>query len=504
MLDFDLDPDINVVAEASKFYNPKLTPATMSMHLDPTWIPAKHLLYISTKVATAVHNGGGRIIISLPPRHGKSRMLSIGSTVWGLETYPGYYFGLCTYGSQLSLDFSGTVRDQLERNQDKLDVRIRKGSNRIDKFLTENDGGVMAFGVGGAMTGRGFHVFFLDDYIKQLKEALSPTYRQQIWDWFVTTAFTRLEPGATVVIVATRWHDDDLIGRIIKEMKDAWEYIRIPALAEDNDPLGRAVGEALFPERYDVEALLSIKRMLGSFWFSAIYQQNPRDDESRMANKDWLQYTGNLPNPNTLTWGRIWDFAGLKNAGDYTVGLKLGADKPNYRGYITDIRRGQMSPDSVDELFKAVAKEDGKHVTIYIAQEPGASGLITTNHFKKLVPGHKVIGVPELTNKAAKAHAMLAGAERGDLLLKLAPWNECFADEFDAFPAGEHDDQIDCAAIGWNKMIGIPKASATWGRSGSDDKGDTAIRGARTAGTSVVWGRRPSGLIVPNKRTIGK
>jgi predicted phage terminase large subunit-like protein len=442
-------------------------------------------------------------------------MLSIGGTTWGLENFPGYNIGLCTYGAELSKDFSQAVRDQIERNPDKLETRIRQGSNRIDKFLTETDGGVMAFGVGGAMTGRGFNLFFLDDYIKQLKEALSPVYRQQLWDWFVTTAFTRLEPGATVIIIATRWHGDDLIGRLLKEQPGLWTYIKLPAIAESNDPLGRNVGEALFPERYDLDALLGIKRMLGSFWFSALYQQDPRDDESRMANKEWLQYIHTVPAPNTLDWCRAWDFGGLKKTGDYTCGLKMGANKEKKQAFITDIVRGQWTPDDVDTLFVETARADGPHCLILIAQEPGASGIITTNHFKKLLKqkelyGYTVLGIPELTGKSAKAHGMLAGAERGDLILKYAQWNDCFANEFDGFPNAEYDDQIDCVAIAWNKMIGITKLSATWGRTPAGTGATTTttapgdsvntVRGTRSGNSGVIWGRRgSSGLIVPKK-----
>lgn len=490
--------------ELNRLYNPKLTPATMAAYLDPSWIPARHLMFISAKVASAIKRGKGRIIVSVPPRHGKSRMLSIGSTTWVNETFPDYNVGLVTYGLSLSTDFSGAVRNQIEQNPDKLSVRIGRRSNRIDKFLFEgHDGGVFAAGLGGVLTGRGFHVLFLDDYIKQLKEAISPTYRQQTWDWWITTAYTRLEPGATVVIVATRWHSDDLIGRTLQEFGNEWEYIRLPAIAESNDPLGRNPGEALFPERYDIESLQSIKKMLGSFWFSAIYQQNPKDDESSMANKEWLQYTGNMPHPHSLTWARIWDFAGLKDAGDYTCGLLMGADKPNERAYIGDIVRGQHSPADIDKLFKSTAEHDGKGVPIIICQEPGASGLITTNHFKQLLgPGYQVEGVPELQNKISKAHGMLAGAERGDLILKLAPWNAAFADEFDDVPDGAHDDQIDCAAVGWNKLIGVPKIGATWGRKAGPESGNGAIRAspAQSRG-GIVWGKRKSGLFVPNKRT---
>jgi predicted phage terminase large subunit-like protein len=498
---------MNQPIDLRQFYNPKLTPATLTAYLDDKWIPAPHLMYVSAKVATAVQKGGGRLIISLPPRHGKSRMLSIGGTTWVLENYADRNVGLCTYGADLSVDFSGAVRTQIELNSQKLDCRIATGFNRVDRFKTERNSWVFAFGLKGAIIGRGFHVFFLDDFIKNLKEATSATYRQEVWDWFITTAITRLEPGSTVVIIATRWHLDDLIGRLIREDPHTWEYVRIPAIAEDDDPIGRRPGEALFPQRYDLEHLDKIRRLMGSFWWSAIYQQDPRGDTAKLANKEWLQYLNSeaLPNPNHLSWGRFWDFAGKKKGGDYTVGLLFGADKPRKTGYIYDVKREQLSPNELDNLVKTTAESDGKGVPVYILEEPGASGLITTEHFKKLLKGFTTVhGVPEVINKVAKAHSMLAGAERGDLYLKMAHWNETFADEFDRFGHEcDYDDQVDCAAVGWNKLIGIIEMGTTWGRTPVSD--DPNVRGSvpsdpRQVGTSkgVTWGRSSSGnLIVP-------
>jgi predicted phage terminase large subunit-like protein len=162
--------------------------------------------------------------------------------------------------------------------------------------------------------------------------------------------------------------------------------------------------------------------------------------------------------------------------------------------------RGQWSPDRLDKIFEETAKADSPEIPIVIGREPGASGLITTNHFKKLLgPQFRIRDVPELQNKVTKAHGMLAGAERGDLILKYAPWNEAFADEFDSIPDGEHDDQIDCAAIGWNELIGVPKISAVWGRSNAAPDSTQQNTPARSSG-GVIWGKRKSGLVVPIKR----
>lgn len=493
------------MAGIESIYNPKLTPATMTAYLDPSWIPSPHLMFISAKVATAVKKGNARLIVSVPPRHGKTRMLSIGSSVWTAENFTKHSIGLCTYAATLSTDFSQIIRDQLTFNEGLLDTRIRQGSNRIDRFLTVSGGAIYAFGIGGTITGRGFHVFFIDDYIKDIKEANSATVRQAIWDWFTTTAMTRLEPGASVIIVATRWHEDDLIGRIIKQDKGIgdWEYIRIPAIAEKGDVLGRQVGEALFPERYDIAALHKIKRLLGSHYFSAIYQQDPRSDASKLARKEWLRHlsASEMPHPHTLEWGRFWDLASLQEAGDYTAGLLAGANKAKACMYIKHVVREQLSPEGVNKLVASTAESDGKGVIIYIEQEPGSSGAHTINSFKNMLEGYHVIGVPVIKNKVVKGAGVLAAAERGDVFLQYGNWNSEFEDEWDGFPTADYDDQFDCAATAYNQLVGELTLGATWGREHENNKDkDQAVRAAAAGPvTGATWGRRRSGLAVPRR-----
>lgn len=490
---------------SAQLFNPKLTPATLTHYLDPKWIPAKHLAYISAKVAAGIKRGGARIIVSVPPRHGKSRMLSIGTTVWTLEEFPEYFVGICSYGRDLSTDFSGAVRDQIEQNPEKLDVRLRQGSNRIDRFLTNRNGGVFAVGLGGPLTGRGFHVFLLDDYIKQLKEALSQTYKTYAWEWFRTTAMTRLEPGASVVIVATRWVEDDIIGMILKEDPESWDYVRIPAIAEEGDVLGRVPGEPLFPERYPIAELERIKKLLGSRWFGAIYQQDPSDDESKITRKEWLRYADHLPSRNVLRWGRFWDLAGTQGGGDYTCGLLAGGSKLAGRLFLADMQRVQYSPENTEKLVLQTAEKDGKDVPIYIEEDPGAAGKIVISNYKKLLKGYQVTAIPTMVNKVVKAQGVAAGAERGDLVLQKAGWNKDFEDEWDSFgPDAAHDDQIDVVSDAWNTIIGKHALSATWGSKdlepqvGADGEASVAIRGEAPAPTTgATWGRRDSGLLVP-------
>jgi len=446
--------------------NWKLTPATLAVHLSKgNWIPAKHLSYISVKVAQAIAKGNGRIIVSMPPRHGKSSLLSTWTPVWALEHFPSSQIMVTSYGADLSQDFGREIRNILQSNQQQLKSQIKKDSNRVAKFETDSGGSVTSIGMSGAITGRGADILLVDDYIKELKEALSPTFRDQIWNWFVTVAMTRLEPGASVIIVATRWHSDDLIGRILKRFPKDWEYIRFPGLAEPNDPLGRAVGDPLFPERISKQSLIENKALLGTVYFNALYQQTPVDETSQLANPEWLHIVDEVPYPHLCKYLRVWDFAASALEGDYTVGGLFAFDSKTQQLYLVNILRKQFSAGQVEQLVKATADFDGLNTSILIEQEPGASGLQLVDHFKRnVLPHHIVKSIRATTSKEVRAQPMLAAAEAGGISLVKGPWNAAYLEEFGTFPGGEHDDQIDVTSMAFNELVARKFFSPVWGK----------------------------------------
>ena len=450
----------------------KLTPATFAHKISRgQWIPAPHLMYISSRIAKRIAAGNARIIISAPPRHGKSQLSSIYTPAWVLERFPQFKTILAGYGADLATGFSRQVRDifQDQENFNLLTTRVRKDSSRVEAFLTEQGGGMYAVGLGGAITGRGANVLLIDDYIKEIKEALSPAYRDYIWNWFVTTAFTRLEPNGSCIIIATRWHSDDLIGRILQNFPEQWEYIEIPAIAEEGDLLGRSVGEALFPERYPIEKLLELKETLGGIFFQALFQQKPVDESKKMTDSRWIKTV----NPKDIhyqvlqdvTWARVWDLAATEGGGDYTVGSKLGYTKRHNHTYIANIFRKQLSPGQVEEKVREIAIEDGVDVKIYIEQEPGSSGIALIDHYKRnVLPEFMVEAVPAVNNKVVRSQPFLAAAEGGNVSKYEGVWNETWDKEFDSFPGGENDDQVDTISAGYQKLSGKRIFSASWGR----------------------------------------
>ncbi len=467
---------------ASKF---KLTPATQAFYLENRnvpaqaplkWYPAKFLQHVSLRIALGVAKGGARIILSAPPRHGKSKLSTEHGPLWVLENFDNKNVVTTTYGADLSEDFARAVRDHMQKNEDVLDVRPRSDANRIAKFLTNKGGALTSIGLGGPITGRGADVLFIDDFIKQIKEANSPAYRDYCWDWLRTTAMTRLEPGASVIIIATRWHHDDLIGRIIrefgtKEEGGEWEYIKYHAIARENDPLGRAPGEALFPQRYSVKTLNERRTLLGSMYYDAIFDQEPHESTSDLTNKEWIikRKTSEIP-VKPYRFVRCWDFAGsVDEKADFTAGGLYCGDKLSGDFGLLNMIKGKWTSGGVEDKVKATAESDGPEVEIVICQEAASAGKAILEHYKNnVLRGYRVTGHYWNTQKEIIAQPWLAACEAGHFWILEASWNEDFIREFESFPStgsGYHDDQVDTAANAYIRLFGRHKKGGSIGRS---------------------------------------
>jgi predicted phage terminase large subunit-like protein len=239
-----------------------------------------------------------RLMITMPPRHGKSFMSSYYFPVWFLNKYPDKKVILCSYGDDFAANWGRLCRDLIRTHDDKLRIRVNESSKAADRWDIEGHrGGMKTAGVGGQITGRGAHLLIIDDPVKDSEDANSQVIRDKKWDWWRTTAQSRLEPGGAVIVIQTRWHEDDLAGRLLREegMTDdggRWVLLNLPALAEDSDALGRVPGEALCPERYDEKyfALLTGPNGIGNAAFSALYQQRPQPEGGGFFKKQDFQY----------------------------------------------------------------------------------------------------------------------------------------------------------------------------------------------------------------------
>lgn len=251
----------------------------------------RHLDFLSLELATAAMTPGARIMVHAPPRHGKSDLISKWFPLWCLEHWPHKRVILCAYSDTFASRWGRRVRNEAAEYKDQLTVRISQDSKANDDWETTEGGGMKTAGVGGPITGRGGDIMIVDDPIKNWEEAGSSNRRDTVGDWWDTTFLTRLEPGGIVVLDMTRWHEDDLAGRIIEstEGKD-WKVINLLAEAEEGDILGRAVGDPLWPERYGREDLAKVKRRSNYVWES-MYQQRP---PSLLGNPVYAMYSDDL------------------------------------------------------------------------------------------------------------------------------------------------------------------------------------------------------------------
>lgn len=241
------------------------------------WLYAPHLALLSTALVDVAAGRIKRLAVQLPPRHGKSVLTSWAFALWYLATWPDRKVILASYGADYAATWGRRVRNSIVEHGRTLGVSLADDSQSAGEWNTGAGGGMISTGVGGGITGRGANILIGDDTIKDFEQASSFTYREYLWDWWQAVALTRLEPDASVVLVQTRWHEDDLIGRILDDPKtaDKWKFLRLPAIAEHDDPLGRKPGEALWRARFDEAELASKRQEYGDYVWDALYQQKP-------------------------------------------------------------------------------------------------------------------------------------------------------------------------------------------------------------------------------------
>ena len=241
-----------------------------------------------------------RLMITMPPRHGKSDTSTQKFPSWVLGKSPDIPVMVSSYSDDLATDFGMLTRTVMTSDAYSLmfDTKLRADAKAKGKWITDKGGSYTAVGVGGALTGRGFKIGIIDDPFKNREEADSPVVRESRYNWYRSTFYTRQEGNTMIVFIMTRWHEDDLAGRVLKDAQEAkergdpydeWEVIEYKALATEDDER-RKEGEALWPGKFNREKLLTMKAAMGSYEFSALYQQTPIDEENRKFKQDWFRY----------------------------------------------------------------------------------------------------------------------------------------------------------------------------------------------------------------------
>lgn len=441
---------------------------------DPRFIWYRHAEVLGGALQGVADGLISRLMVFEPPRHGKSRQVSIDFPAYYQSRFPHRWSAITSYSGELAHRFSRAARDLYTSSGGKL----RGDANSVKEWMTEQGGGMWATGVGGAATGKGFHLGIVDDPIKDHEQANSARYRERLIDWYNSTFYTRAEPGAAIVVMHTRWHQLDLAGTLLDEIKagggdnETWHVLNLEAVKEEGVlelppgcvllPDWREAGEALCPERYDITKLRSIERKLGPYHFAALYQQRPRPRDGGYFKWAWFL---RVPfRPAEATRVRYWDTAGTEGDGDYTVGV-LMAKTPAGRFIIEDVHRGQWAPGRRDGEILATAERDaalyGKGVVkIWLETEAGVGGADRTKAIIKKLAGHTVRTEPATGKKTDRADPLSSAAEAGNVALLDGRWCKIFLDELTSFPTGDHDDQVDAAAGAFNKLNG---ADGDWG-----------------------------------------
>jgi predicted phage terminase large subunit-like protein len=398
-----------------------------------------------------------RLMLFMPPRHGKSTLASVAFPAWHLGRHPDHEFISCSYSGSLAMNFSRKVR-QLLREPVYKNVfeksRLDKDSQSVESWQTTQGGGYVAAGVGGGITGKGAHVMVIDDPVKNREDAESENNREATWDWYTSTAYTRLSPGGGILVILTRWHDDDLAGKLLRQAEegaDQWEVIKYPALAEEDEKF-RKVGESLHPERYNVDALEQIRKAIGPRDWSALYQQNPVSDEGDYFSRDMIRYFENDEiDTSQLNYYCAWDLAiGQRDRNDYSVGIVVGVDEYDNL-FVVDVVRGKYDGfelvEQILDLYETwrpgiVGIERG-HIEMalgpFLQKRTRERGL-NEAYFKDLKVGKR--------DKEARARAIQGRMQQGMVYFpKDAIWTGPMVAELLRFPNGTHDDQVD--ALAW-------------------------------------------------------
>ncbi|OQW71652.1 MAG: hypothetical protein BVN33_14570 [Proteobacteria bacterium ST_bin13] len=409
----------------------------------PQYIEAKHHTLIAEKLEAVERGEIDRLMINMPPRHGKSELASRRFPAWFLGRHPTKSIIAASYNSDLASDFGRQVRNIVGSGEYKplFQTALAEDSRAANRWNTSQGGSYVAAGVGTAITGRGADVFLIDDPIKDRQEADSETQRQTVWDWYTSTAYTRLAPGGRIIVIQTRWHEDDLSGKLLAEQArggDKWDVLELPAINED--------GQALWPDFYPIEALERIRTVLPARDWSALYQQRPAPDEGDYFKREWFKWYTVAPH-HLRTYGAS-DYAVTAKGGDYTVHVVAGVD-PDDNLYILDLWRSQAESHVwVEEFINLVQR----HKPLNWGEEQGQIIKSLGPFIDKRMRERRVYcrreQMASVADKPTRCRSFQARAAMGKVYLPHnAPWVADLIGEMMNFPVGKHDDQVDALGL---------------------------------------------------------
>jgi len=403
-----------------------------------------------------------RLIVTMPPRHGKSELISVRFPCWFLGKHPTQCIVQVGYAESIALVHSRHARDvfvsaEMIRLFPNLRYRPERPGQEVilpekqaaHEWGTKNGGSYYAVGIGGGLTGRGYDVGIIDDPIKDAEEAESHVIREKVWEWYQTVFFTRMQPEARIIVVMTRWHHDDLVGRILKQIQSdstsvKWEILQLPAIKDS---------KALWPGRYSLSELEGIRTSIGSRAFESLYQGNPSIAEGNIFKREWWRYYKDQPHFNRVI--HSWDTAFKDKAkNDYSACTVWGETQTGI--YLLEAFRAKVEFPELKRIAVSLYDRDKPEVVLVEDKASGQSLIQELNRETKI----PLLPIKIDSDKSARAYAATPMIEAGKVYLpESAPWLYDYMEELSAFPNGEHDDFVDSTtqAINWIRKPPGPK-----------------------------------------------
>ena len=389
-----------------------------------------------------------RLMLLVPPRHGKSELASKRFPAWYLGRHPEQQFISVSATESLAADFGREVRNIISSAEYKtvFDTQLAEDSQARGKWHTKEGGIFYATGIGGSVLGRGGDMILIDDPYSSMQDAMSEVTRKAVWDFYQGTLYNRLQPNGKIVLINHRMHEYDLCGLLLEHQAaggDKWEVVRLPAIED---------GKALWPEAYPIETLERIRGNTQPRFWSCLYQQQPTPDEGTYFLKDWLKTYTEVPPLNTMHIYGASDYATTNAGGDYTVHVIIGVT-PDGNLYLLDMYRGQSTPDVWVDVFCDLVK---KWKPIEWAEETGQITSSVGPFLSKRILETKAFvyrrRFPTRGDKSVRAQSVRgAMAIKGLHIPVDVPWRADLERELLSFPAGVHDDCVDALGL-WGQL----------------------------------------------------
>lgn len=427
----------------------------------PGYQTAPHILALIAEIEQAVATPNGRLIVTMPPRHSKSLHVSENLPAWYLGRLPDNRVIGASHTQELANTFSRRVRNKIAHHRYPFPGVAIAGDKAAVKAwdIDGHMGGYYAVGVGGSPTGHGANLIIIDDPIKSQADADSETVREALWEWYTGTIRTRLEPGGSIICTATRWHDDDLTGRLLAAQAtggEQWRHIYMPAISDD--------GQALWPGRWPLASLEATRSAVGSRVWQAQFQGNPQATEGGTFKRHWWQRYRSLPEDITKIEITVDSAFKTGVANDFTA-MACWASDPRGNAYLVHVWHERVEFPELIQLGVTAWRQMVERFpsrAIPLVPEDKASGQSAIQVWKRenhipVVP----YSVPAGESKIARAEAITPFVEGGRVFIPdRAPWLDMWLDEHDRFPTGAHDDQVDTTAMAVHRLLVTPKR---WG-----------------------------------------